>query len=129
MVESCFVQIDLFPTEDFCPLDYSPDEAPKEFLLKARGVFLELLLCKRMNVEAPSKQFCADAMDVLSLSRDKNDKRISQYIKEYLSTGKMTAWNSFDECAELHEPCLIQTSCSIHFPTTLQLGTKKHMSI
>lgn len=94
-------KIDLFPTEDFCPLDYTPDEVPKEFLLKARGVFLELLLCKRMNVEAPTKQFCMDAMDVLSLSRDKNDKKISQYIKDYLATGKMTAWDSFDEMCKI----------------------------
>lgn len=94
-------KIDLFPTEDFCPLDYMPDEMPKEFLLKARGVFLELLLCKRMDTEAPSKQNCADAMDVLSLSRDKDDRKISQYIKDYLATDKMTAWDSFDEMCRI----------------------------
>ena len=52
-------------------------------------------------MEAPTKQFCMDAMDVLSLSRDKNDKKISQYIKDYLATGKMTAWDSFDEMCKI----------------------------
>lgn len=118
-------KIDLFPTEDFCPLDYSPDEVPKEFLLKARGVFLELLLCKRMNVEAPSKQFCADAMDVLSLSRDKNDKRISQYIKEYLSTGKMTAWNSFDEMCRIARTSFDSDKLFNPFPNDAAAWNKK----
>lgn len=94
-------KIDLFPSESFCPLDYTPDDMPKELLLKARGVFLELLLCKRMKVEAPSKQYCTDAMDILHLSRDKNDKKISQYIKDYLTADKMTAWDSFDEICRI----------------------------
>ena len=94
-------KIDLFPSESFCPLDYTPYEVPKDLLLKARGVFLELLLCKRMKRNVPPKQYCADAMEVLSLSRDKNDRKISQYIKDYLAAGKMTAWDSFDEMCRM----------------------------
>ena len=94
-------KIDHFSPESFCPLSYSPDEMPAQFLLKARGVFLELLLCRRKNTQAPSKQFCIDAMDVLSLSRDKNDKKISKYISDYLTSGNMTAWESFEELCRI----------------------------
>ena len=94
-------KIDLFPNESFCPLDYTPDEVPNALLLKARGIFLELLLCNRMKTEAPSKQYCIDAMDILLMSRDKNDKKIAQLIKDYLASDKMNAWESFDEMCRI----------------------------
>ena len=94
-------KIDLFPPESFCPLDYCPDDVPEAYLKKARGVFLELLLCNRRMTAAPSKRYCIDAMDVLSLSHDKNDKKLSRYIKEYLDSGNMEAWDSFDELCRI----------------------------
>ena len=94
-------KIDLFPNESFCPLDYTPDEVPKAFLLKARGIFLELLLCNRMKTEAPSKQYCVDAMDILLMSRDRNDKKMAHLIKDYLAANKLNAWDSFDEMCRI----------------------------
>ena len=90
-------KIDLFPPESFRPLQYSPNVVPKSLLLKARGVFLELLLCRRRKAEAPSKQDCAGAMDILLQSRDKSDKTAARYIKDYLSADSVNAWDSFDE--------------------------------
>ena len=93
-------QIDLFPPEEFAPLVHDPNPVSRELLKKARGVFLELLLCNRKKTEAPSRQYCPDAIEVLNLSRDKNDRKMAQYIKEYLTAGKMNAWDSFGElCA------------------------------
>ncbi len=94
-------KIDLFPSEDFCPLDYTPNEVPKVFLLKARGVFFELLLSNRMKTEAPTEQYCLDTIRFLLMSRDKNDKLMAQYVKDYLATGKMNAWDSFDELCRI----------------------------
>jgi len=118
-------KIDLFPSESFCPLDYTPYEVPKDLLLKARGVFLELLLCKRMKRNVPPKQYCADAMDVLSLSRDKNDKKLSQYIKDYLAAGKMTAWNSFDEMCRIARTSFDSDKLFNPFPNDVADWNKK----
>ncbi|MCD7886810.1 MAG: DUF87 domain-containing protein [Clostridiales bacterium] len=100
-VNPVLCKVDLFPPERFCPLDYTPDEVPKALLLKARGVFLELLLSSRRKTEAPSKQYCMDAADVLLLGRDKNDKKIAQLLRDYLAAGTMSAWNSFDELCRI----------------------------
>ena len=118
-------KIDLFPSESFCPLDYTPYEVPKDLLLKARGVFLELLLCKRMKRNVPPKQYCADAMEVLSLSRDKNDRKISQYIKDYLAAGKMTAWDSFDEMCRIARTSFDSDKLFNPFPNDVADWNKK----
>lgn len=94
-------RIDHFPPESFRPLDYTPNAVPKDVLRRARGIFLELLLCRRRKTDAPPRQACAEAMDNLLLSRDKNDKLIARHIKGYLSAGKMDSWDSFDEMCRL----------------------------
>lgn len=94
-------KIDYFPSENFCPLDYTLNNVSKSLLMKSRGVFLELLYCKRKNEDAPSNQDCLNAMNSLLLSRNKNDLEIAKYIKEYLDTDRMNAWDSFEELCRI----------------------------
>lgn len=118
-------KIDLFPDESFCPLDYTPDEVPKALLAKARGVFLELLLSSRMHSEAPSRQYCVDAMDILRMSRDKHDLKISQLIKDYLSANSMNAWVSFDELCRIVRTLIHTDALFIPFPKDPVAWNKK----
>ncbi len=93
-------KIDYFPSENFCPLQYDPNDTPEAKILDARGTFLKLLFCKRMKTEAPSEETCKEAVDALVNSSVKGDMKIVKYINDYLSTKSMGAWDSFNEICE-----------------------------
>lgn len=110
-------KIDLFPPESYCPLDYHPTEVPQEFLLRARGIFFELLLAKRMKVNLPSEQFCLDAIRFLEMSKYQSDKKMAHLIKGYLRDGKMDAWSSFDEMCLVVKDVLNSDKLFTPFPS------------
>ncbi|MCD8107339.1 MAG: DUF87 domain-containing protein [Oscillospiraceae bacterium] len=110
-------KIDLFPPESYCPLDYHPTEVPKEFLLRARGIFFELLLSKNMKTDPPSEQFCLDAIRFLGMSLYQSDKKMASLIKGYLGSGSMDAWSSFDELCRVVKDTLNTDKLFTPFPS------------
>ena len=118
-------KIDYFHPENFSPLNYCADEIPKDLMRKARGVFLELLLSKRMKKEPPTKKYIVDCMDILLMSRNKKDHKAAGYVKTYLQDGTMKAWDSFEEMGRVVRNLFDADKLFTPFPTDAHAWNEK----
>ena len=89
---------------------------------------MELLLCKRRKTEVPDRQTCTEVMETLMRSRDQYDKKIAQYLSDYLTGDSMSAWDSFEALCKVARQVFPMQVLFDPFPTEPGAWNKKALA-